>query len=71
MKRSDLTMTEPRIYKHPRLGTLKGEISMDDGKWYDFTFSEEQAIGDGKGGVKLVEAGEIITLKSGSLKEIK
>jgi len=62
-------MTEPRTYKHPRLGTLTGEVSMDDGKWCDFTFSEEQAIGDGAGGVKLVEAGEIITLKSSSLKE--
>jgi len=60
-----------RTYRHARRGIMTGRIIRDDGKFFDFIFSEEMAIGDGDGGVELFQPDESITLKSGSLKEIK
>jgi len=64
-------MNEAKTYKHSRLGKMTGRIVRDNGKFLDFVFSEEQVIGDGDGGVELVQPNEEKTLKSGSLKEVK
>ena len=60
-----------KAYRHAKRGLMIGRIVRDDLKFMDFIFSEEQAIGDGEGGVELYEPSEFITLKSGSLKEVK